>query len=99
MEVSGQLLTPAALPQRKGPTLPIRYEAGGDPRISLDTVARRRNPCPCRESNPGRPARDLVTVLTYELPWLLGKMEIRQRYIFTCLIGISAPGSEGGYLP
>jgi hypothetical protein len=31
---------------------------------SLDAVAKRNIPCPCRESNLGRPARSLVTVLT-----------------------------------
>jgi hypothetical protein len=35
------------------------------PRVGLDAVARRKkNPCPCRRSNPGRPARSRVTVLT-----------------------------------
>jgi hypothetical protein len=40
-----------------------------DPRAGLDAVARRKNPSPCRESNAGRPARSLVTILT-ELPLL-----------------------------
>jgi hypothetical protein len=30
----------------------------------LDAVAKRKIPRPCRESNPGRPARSLVTILT-----------------------------------
>jgi hypothetical protein len=34
------------------------------PRAGLDAVAKKRNPCPCRESSPGRWARSLVTVLT-----------------------------------
>jgi hypothetical protein len=34
------------------------------PRACLDTVARRKYPSPCRESNPGHPARSLVTVLS-----------------------------------
>jgi hypothetical protein len=38
-------------------------------RAALDTVAKRKILCPCREWNAGRPARGLVTVLT-ELPRL-----------------------------
>jgi len=34
----------------------------------LDAVAKTTNPCSCRESNPGRPASSLVTILT-ELSW------------------------------
>jgi hypothetical protein len=34
------------------------------PRAGLDAVAKKENPCPCRESNPGRPVRCLVTVPT-----------------------------------
>jgi hypothetical protein len=34
------------------------------PRVGLNAVARRKSPSPCRESNPGRPARSLVTILT-----------------------------------
>jgi len=33
-------------------------------RDGLDEVAKRKIPCPCRESNPGPPARNLVDVLT-----------------------------------
>jgi hypothetical protein len=40
------------------------------PRTGLDAVARRKNPRPCREPNPGRPTHSLVTVLT-ELPQLI----------------------------
>jgi len=36
-----------------------------DPRAGLDAVARRKNPSPCRESNAGRPAPCLVSILTY----------------------------------
>jgi len=39
-----------------------------DPRVGLDAVAERENPCPCQESN-SCPARSLVTVVT-ELPGL-----------------------------
>jgi len=31
------------------------------PRVGLDAVVRRETPFPCRESNPGLPARSLVT--------------------------------------
>jgi hypothetical protein len=30
----------------------------------LDVVVKRKNPCPCRESKPRRPARNLGTILT-----------------------------------
>jgi len=33
-------------------------------RAGVDTAARRRYPTFCRELNPGRPARSLVTKLT-----------------------------------
>jgi len=39
-----------------------------DSRAGLDAMQKRKNPCLCRESNPGRPARNLVTILT-ELQW------------------------------
>jgi hypothetical protein len=34
------------------------------PRAGLDEVAKRKNLCPCRESNAGRPASSFVIVLT-----------------------------------
>jgi len=34
-----------------------------DFRANLDAVARRKNSLPCRESNPDRPARSLITIL------------------------------------
>jgi len=40
------------------------------PRAGLDAVAKRKNPCSCREPNPGSPAHSLVTILT-ELSLLL----------------------------
>jgi len=33
-------------------------------RVGVDAVAKRKNPCICRESNPGSPVRSRVTVLT-----------------------------------
>jgi hypothetical protein len=53
-----QLHAPVALP-------PGTHWIGSwvGPRAHLDAVAKRRIPCPCRESNPGRPARSLVTIL------------------------------------
>jgi hypothetical protein len=39
------------------------------PIVGLDAVARRMNPRSYRESNPGRPAHILVTILI-ELPWI-----------------------------
>jgi len=38
------------------------------PRAELDEVVKRKSPCPCEESNPGRPDRSLVTILT-EIFW------------------------------
>jgi hypothetical protein len=40
------------------------------PRAGLDAVAKRKTLYPCRDSNPGRPVRSLVTILT-ELSRLL----------------------------
>jgi hypothetical protein len=34
------------------------------PKPGLDAVAKKEIPIPCRESNPSRPVRSLVTVLT-----------------------------------
>jgi hypothetical protein len=34
------------------------------PTAGVDMVAQRKNPCPCRESNLGRPTRNLVTILS-----------------------------------
>jgi len=35
------------------------------PRADLDAVAKKKkNPCPCRKSNPGRPACSSVIILT-----------------------------------
>jgi len=34
------------------------------PREGLDAVAKRKNPFPCREKDPGHPARNLVSILT-----------------------------------
>jgi hypothetical protein len=39
------------------------------PRAGVDDVAKTEDACPCRETNPGRPSRSLVTILT-ELSWL-----------------------------
>jgi hypothetical protein len=58
--------TPAVLP-----AVSIGQESGRTPGDSLDAVAKRNNtfPTPCQESNPGRPAPNIVTILT-ELPLL-----------------------------
>jgi hypothetical protein len=34
------------------------------PRAGLDAVTKSKNPSACQESNPGRPAHSLVTILT-----------------------------------
>jgi hypothetical protein len=33
------------------------------PRAGLDAAVKRKDPCPCRESNHGRPGRNSVSVL------------------------------------
>jgi hypothetical protein len=69
MEVSGQLHAAAVLPPGKDP--PGTHWIGGcvDPIAGLNVLGTRKKPCPCRESNPGFPARILVTILI-ELPCL-----------------------------
>jgi len=56
MEVSGQL--------HPGETAPDTHSTEGwvGPRLCLDAMAKRKDPCPCLESNPSHPARSLVTV-------------------------------------
>jgi hypothetical protein len=58
----------ASLPGRftLGKETLVPFFIGGwvGPRTGLDAVVNRRNPCPCRESNPSRPARSLVTMIT-----------------------------------
>jgi hypothetical protein len=45
---------------------PGTYWIGGwlGRRTGLNAVAKRKIPCPCRESNPGHPASSLVVILT-----------------------------------
>jgi hypothetical protein len=63
--VTGQLHAPAALPP-----VPIRYEARAPRRRSgRGGEGKKSRHCPCRELNPGHPARSLVCLLT-ELPGL-----------------------------
>jgi hypothetical protein len=71
MEMSGQLHVPAALPAWKEPPVPKRL---GGPQSQFERGVEEKNSlhCPCRESNPGRPARSLVITLTElsQLPML-----------------------------
>jgi hypothetical protein len=48
---------PASLPPGKEPPLSIRSETGWAA-AGLDVVEHRKFSCPCRESNPGRPAHN-----------------------------------------
>jgi len=57
MEVSGQLHAPAVLPPGTAGRL--------GPRITLDEVAKRKRPLPCRKSESIRAACSLVTILTH----------------------------------
>jgi len=50
-------------PQERAPGTHWRRRWVG-PRDGLDAVVRRKIPNPCRESPPGRPARNLVSILT-----------------------------------
>jgi hypothetical protein len=59
MEVSGQLHAPGAAG--------THWTGAG-----LDAVPKRKLYSPCGESNPGRPARSLVTVLTEISRYILG---------------------------
>jgi hypothetical protein len=59
MVVSGQLHAPAPF------TASSHWMRGWvGPRTGLDVVAKKENPCSCREWNPGRPASSSVTILT-----------------------------------
>jgi hypothetical protein len=64
MEVSGQLYALVSLLPGKEPV--VKHWTGGwvGLRTNLDAVAKRRISYPCREKNPGRPAHNLVTILT-----------------------------------
>jgi hypothetical protein len=50
------------------------------PRVGLDALVKGKYSSPCRESNPGLPARSIVTVLT-ELPRLLTRYKITAMWI------------------
>jgi hypothetical protein len=58
MEVSGELHALAALLPVKDLLVPIGVEAGWA-REPVWTLWRRKQSCPCRESNPGLPARNV----------------------------------------
>jgi hypothetical protein len=61
MEVSGQLHVPAAL--LRGKAIGTHWTGGWvGPRAGVDTVANRKLPSPCQESNPDRPARSVLKI-------------------------------------
>jgi hypothetical protein len=64
MEVSGLIHAPAALPPGKDPSVPIVQEDGWAPEPVWKRWRREKNHCTYRESNSGRPASSLVTILT-----------------------------------
>jgi hypothetical protein len=67
MEASGEFHAPAALlPGKNSGNHWIRGWVGL--RAGLDAMTWTKNRRPCRNSNPGRSARSLVTMQT-ELPW------------------------------
>jgi hypothetical protein len=68
MKLSGQLHDPAALLPGKSPRYPLGRKLGG-PHSRSGRDGEEKSLCPCQESNPGRPARNLATILT-ELLWL-----------------------------
>jgi hypothetical protein len=57
------------------------------PRVGPDAVARRKKShhCCCRDLNPGRPARSLVSVLT-ELPRHLSAHSKKYKNVYSYLI-------------
>jgi hypothetical protein len=67
--VSGQRQDPGALyPRGKEPRFPLDRRMGG-PGAGLDAGARRKILCPCRRSNPDRPARNkTLYCLSYRGP-------------------------------
>jgi hypothetical protein len=73
MEGSDQLHASAAIPPAKELPAPTEWATHWvSSRADLNAVAKRKNSiiAPCRELNPGLPARSLVTIVT-ELPRLL----------------------------
>jgi hypothetical protein len=63
MEVSGHFHSLATLPTWKELPVPTEWETGWASE-GLDALAKRENPCPCKESNAGHPTHSLVTILT-----------------------------------
>jgi hypothetical protein len=67
---------------RPGPFTPVEITPGNHwtggcvgPRAGLDAVAKRKIPCPCRESSPDRSARNLVGIRT-ELIHIQGQVKL-----------------------
>jgi hypothetical protein len=85
MEVSGHLHAPAALPPGKNPQYPLDRRLGGS-RASIDEVAKRKIPSPCRESNPNRPGRSQTSALD------TGEVSALRSGCFT--VGERAPGTH-----
>jgi hypothetical protein len=74
MEVSGEIFAPAALllgeiAQIAPPPQYTLHRCLGSPQRRSGSGGE-KNPCPCRELNPGRPARSTDSVIT-ELPRFL----------------------------
>jgi hypothetical protein len=63
MQVGGQFYAPAALSLGEKSRYPSDRRLGGLQRRSGRGGEEKKNSCPCRESNPGRLARSLVTIL------------------------------------
>jgi hypothetical protein len=63
MEVSGQLQARLLYSRGKSPQYPLGRRVGGPPSRS-GCCGVENKLCPCRESDPGGPARNLVTILT-----------------------------------
>jgi hypothetical protein len=82
IEVSGQFHAPAALPPWKEPLYTHWIGGWVGLRVDLDAVVKRKIPYSSQESNPGRPARSLVTI-SAELSWLLRlKSSVKKRCHF-----------------
>jgi len=62
MEVSGQVYDPATLPPGKNSRYPLDRRLGR-PQVLCVRGGEENNSCPCRQLNPGRPARSSFIIV------------------------------------
>jgi hypothetical protein len=82
MEMSRHLYAPAALPPGKELLYPLDRRLGGPQSRPGRGGEKKNSPhCPCQESNPGRPARSLATIVT-ELSWIMNsKIKVKSKVV------------------